>query len=795
MHVVRNVGVVLGLLLFGVSCASTTSRPTSVDSGYLSINGWSPSETVAAAIERYAEIGSIEEIGKEIHALPPEERMTLLRAGLRSRDLDVASMCVHLLDYENHGIDFAESRRAAEVIIESSFRGDGAYPLALSKLLEFGNADDMNVVYERLLEVEDTEDGNRYLHAENGITWLHKLTWGKHIPLLVRLLNRHDGPIADACYENLLLAIAYSDRNRQRVARCLLRENNNPLIHGAGADPGLAGMVDLVFWHPTEIDDSLHEFGAGWIRRWLVDAKLDVRAAPWLTALAARTNRYSDTWTLARVADEDSGEFLRKLAETNRREIALGVLAARGEDDAFESLARTPDADLEADPESESEAVRLDFALEILFAADPVRARERLAELLLRPQSEAIFEEALREAKRVVENGSLWGLRPKPSWFEGFEERAINSSVSGGRLARIGASVAGCRTHRLAREAVRRLQQDPRDVASLEGEWDRDYAALAYLETSAPKAWRSLLRSWAFGSEPELRNLACRVLMTIGDSESADALVAWLRGSESKTDFVDVFHYDADEPKLWTRLSRSPAPASRAYLWEMFERCCETDDGEGVSATLQAIAHLEGLPRDVPLFGDDDDAPNLRELDEERAAVLLREAEACLRDGRPVDAFVAVLRANPERGVPGAGSVHDPRVTEYLRELQRKRHLELYRYATAELAIQGDAAAREETWKAIRSGQYRWRDHLRGRQLTLGFDFNATLGGLLATLESNCCMRTAVEGLTLGNLLSMYPQRGYTSAVTPAEEIRLRLAFHDDYAWSWTAGSFVPVER
>jgi hypothetical protein len=161
---------------------------------------------------------------------------------------------------------------------------------------------------------------------------------------------------------------------------------------------------------------------------------------------------------------------------------------------------------------------------------------------------------------------------------------------------------------------------------------------------------------------------------------------------------------------------------------------------------LHAVAVRFGLPPEVALTED------LGRRIEEEA---WEKFERTVRAGRPVDALVDLLRAHPGEPVWHVGLIDDPRIREHLREVRDRRELDLYHWATTELAMAGDPEAKKEHWAAITAGRYRWVDDSDALDLTLGGDLG-TIPFFLDELESNCC-RFASVGCVFEDLFGIDP--------------------------------------
>ena len=166
-------------------------------------------------------------------------------------------------------------------------------------------------------------------------------------------------------------------------------------------------------------------------------------------------------------------------------------------------------------------------------------------------------------------------------------------------------------------------------------------------------------------------------------------------------------------------------------------------DGEGTTA-VAALAVLHGLP-----------GPAAEMLASSGGRLPVAAAESVLA-GHPVDAVAGMISAEPDEEYGDVGSIDDPRVRAYLARLRERRDLEHYWYATAQLAVAGDVAARAEWWGAMEDGRYRIMDSADPFERTLGFDLPATMPFWIGELRSQCCrIVTNGAGDVVGDLLGL----------------------------------------
>jgi hypothetical protein len=418
---------------------------------------------------------------------------------------------------------------------------------------------------------------------------------------------------------------------------------------------------------------------------------------------------------LGRLPDPETGAFLRARAEEGE-DLAAWALARRGDPGMLERL-RGEARDGE------------EFALALLMEADPAGARTLLEEALLGPDD--------RAAHRMLEG--LGEFAPPGAWYEalgfdwrrtplgGFDRAALAARVPPVRLARIAITLPGCRTRALGAAAARGLR--PGDLVE-DRERDLGGALLdeigAFLESAAPEDLvASLRRIRAAGKEDAA--LATEWLEDLGDAGTCAAAAADLT-------------LDGDRIEV---LARSRAPEVGRMLETRVRTALEQGwDRSESNCTLAALAVFHGLP------GEAADAFRHRQDPAPRDSV-----EAVLA-GKPVDGLAAILAAEPDRRHGNVGAVDDPRVRAYLHRLRERRDLGEYWYATGQLAVLGDAAARADFWGAMEDGRYRIMDEAEEFERTLGWDLPATMPFWIGELRSQCCrMVTSGAGDLVEDLL------------------------------------------
>lgn len=653
--------------------------------------GWEPSADLLDAASKLGDPTAKKDALTELDAATKAWKIDVLRAGLRLRDDAAARACAARLAWQQ--IDRWECGRCVDLLVEDVMRP--------------GTEADFEEFRSYLGSVELT----RYLRALPPLPWavvpdqaigqVHRIALGSHLPDYVELTRHSDENVADVAWGDISLLGRWNDEHREDVIR---REIENAHIPVPGdAPPGAPGLPPmLAAWlrgtylgpEPAERkpdDDRVWNEKL----RWCWASTPGPRDRELLMALADRCSASPfdaggvAILLLGRLADPESAECLRRLAVDDEEEVAIWALARRGDAAMIERTAAQAIAGEQ-------------FALAALMEADPVRAR-RVVEDALLGHDDAAADEILDALEEFAVPGSWWeplGFDWRRTSFDGFERKAIEAAPPVMRLARIGVTVPGCRTRALAESVATRL--GPGDLVD-------DRVVGGFLETAAPDAFLTALRKIRKAGGDDAA-LATEWLVAMGDPDTAAAVV------------------EAPGETEWTLtdLARSRAPDVVAYLEKRIreERTAE----EGVSTELvAALAVARGLPEDAsPAF-------SLRETPLPPAAV-----DAVL-DGRPVESLAAVLAAEPDEAHGAVGAVDDPRVRAYLARLRERRDLGLSWYATGQLAVLGDAAARAEFWGAMQDGRYRIIDESEAFERTLGWDIAATMPFWIDQLRSQCC--------------------------------------------------------
>jgi len=745
---------------------------------------WTPSagETLAALL-----VGT-EHGDAAVEAMSPKERVSVLRAGLRLPPSRASWECARWIGTRR--LDVEENRVAVDHIVNAVLDPAIATPPGeFWHLLEHFSAADIPRLHEQFRGVDPA------LLDYASVKLLHKVTHAEHLPQVIASLI--DAGVADRVDDDRVwLVCENTDRHRVDVARCLVGDAAIDAQGGtpAGLPPALRASLRRLL-AGQEIYGGARERYRNWVVRWLRDSVPDdsdasillrVEDAGWGSTVAL--------WSMRHLRDPDTHALLRERAkfddpsadtDPSDTEIAARAsLAARGDAESADWLRRV--------------SVRDGLALALYVELWPESGVDAVTEVLLDPGADADWEDAEDTPVRRCLS-ALWGalesdgLDHGVSWradvFAGLEERVLASDVPPSRVLGIADVLPTLWTERVARWVVERLgdappQEEVVDVGDVgdvddvvDGEW-HVYDEYALLELATPDRFRATLRRWATDERPGVRATVQHLLLVLGDPESGPMLVEALRaGGHTLPGFSNVGIRE---------LARSPSPVVDAYLREVATTADPSVPREMRWDALRGLAILGGLPESVEFDPAWDNYVVDDALEAEVRDLVLR--------GRAVDAFVRILEASPDVPRDAAGDVDDPRVTRYLRRLQRERHLKLYSWATAELAIQGDPAARAEQWAALKRGLYRWCDNVDERQATIGYDLGLVPHWAEFIEASDCQEPTA--RVPLEHLFDVDVQTSKGYGHTGAAAWR---AWRRDrpgaFAWSRITEQFVPVPR
>lgn len=710
------------------------------------LGGWTPPPDATALALRLGSASETERAAAEeaLALLDDEGRCTVFRAGLRLPDGPAAVACAARLPWK--WLDERESARCVALLTPVLFAPDS--PVDFEEFRSYLGSDELGPILEMLISGSPEVDADQ--DPAGAVSELHRIVRAEHFPALCRLAVHPDEGLRDAAFGALHTALANTDAHREAFARVLLAHWQDRLVEGPEVPPedgtGYPALLREVLrrcFVAREGDRTIEQ----WALRWMNDVSPGPGDAELLlameeTGLLSPGAESSLLLALGGLRDGETGAILEaRLAAAATGEEGRSLLAAalaasarRGSEEAARRLRALAGED--------------PTAFVLLAERDPAAAASLLRGMLVHPDPETAAWARDWVRWTLIRGEQL--ERPLPdALFEGIEEVALASSMDGAALARLGSLHPTLATRRLARAAVERLARaepgslDPREVG--------------FLEVAAPEEFRAHLRERAAEPlEPEnpAAGEALAWLLRWGDPPSGARLAAWVEARRAEGEEF--------EGSLGL-LARSPCPEAEALLAGLAA-------GEGwPHEALSAYADLhgfEGGSLGFILFNHEESLPDPALREEFRRLVLA---------GRPMDALAAVLAARPDHEGWDLGAVDDPRVRAHLEGLRDRRSPGLHRYATEQLLLAGDAAAREELWSAYRAGRYRWIDEADREPLTLGDDLS-TLPFWIGELESACC-RFYKPAWFLDNWFGIQPfdfqgDRDTDSLVVPAAVLR-----------------------
>lgn len=776
------------LLLFGGASRADESAASSM-------GGWNPPPDVLDAARA---LGQGDETSRHaalerVEALPAARRVEILRAGLRLPDGPAAMACAARLRWTE--VDDAESARIVSLGLLDALQPDSAFDF--DEVRSLLGSTEIQPLLDRLA-VEPRISGAAQILSD-----VHRQVRAVHVPALCRLALIDDEDVAKSALENLRIAVGFTDRHREEVARTILAlgpwptkdvrqpEPGAPRVRSvellakrAGWPPALVAVVQTLWLEGARAPDWIWEFDR-WALRWIHEAApaaedLGTLASLVKFGLAEESDRLlcACATALARLQDSRADRLLEQIAAREDIEgflFAVAPLAARG------AVAHRDRMLADAHGEDAS------LALALHAAADPVQGGRLLRERLLSGQpADALAALHAVNASRFSQDMLCDGPLIPALAYTGLEDAAVASELPGLDLARLGARVPACRTARIAAAALGRLAIAPsNEQIEVHGGTDRLLARdMAFLEVADGDELRRVLRRWAANESPstvQARDLALQALLLLGDPESGGRLAAWVEsGAADATS-------DSEVPAI-VLLARSVSPAVTAYIDEKVA-------SDSPPLALAAKAVLGGLPECVALALAD-------AFDPEADDAEVRDARARLvRDGKAVEVVLEWCFREEEMGMADVGLVRDERVVAALRRVRDARERGLYLWATCQLMLAGDDEATAELDRALRTGRYRWIDNREPLHLTLGGRLDR-LPMWIDELESNCCRAVPIfEMLTARRpgsaLLDIpHPQAG-SARWTPAAIVRRAWAEDGGEAqpYSRLAGLHVPVVR
>lgn len=708
---------------------------------------WTPPPGALALAGRLGSGDPAERAAAEeaLAALDEEGRISVLRAGLRLPDGPAAVACAGRLEWA--WIDVREAARSVAILTPTVFRVDSA--ANFEEFRSYLGSDELGPVLETLLPESPGAASGEF--TGDGLSALHRVVRAEHFPLLCRLAVHPDEGIRDGAFDCMHTALDNTDRFREEFARVLLAHWQDRLVEGPEVPPedgsGYPVLLREVLRHAF-VERGATATVERWALRWMNDRRpgpgdVELLLAMEETGLLPGYAEFVLLLALGDLRDEATGALLDsrldpsvRILETDLSAAALHAAVRRGRAGAMDRL-------LVLARENHS-------ALVLLADLAPAAAAAILREFLL-----ARDPEAAAAARRWAED-CLWTGetldRPLPEGiFDGLEEAALAAGLDGGALARLGTLHPALATRRIARAAVEDLRR--REFPAVEDGSDAsllpDPREAAFLDIAAPEEFRTLLREWAAAEDGEQRTWARIALLRLGDPVAGPMLAAWVEEGGGEE--------EGEESPLYL-LARIPSPEVEALLRARAAK--EPWDAEGLVA-YAALHGFQGWSLAGVISDPDETLPDPALRAEFRRLVL---------EGRPVDALAAVLAARPDHEGGELGAVDDPRVRAHLEGLRDRRAPGKHRHAVEQLALAGDAAAREELWSAYRAGRYRWVDEGDYDTMTLGWDLS-TIPFWIGELESNCC-RFYKPAWVLDNRFGIDPFDFQKSLAIPADVLR-----------------------
>lgn len=652
---------------------------------------------------------------------------------------------------EHVHVDARESRRVVELLLPEAFRPGTPARYATRFRFVLGCADLPNL-FASLPE-------NRPWAAATSLKKIHVYARADHLPVICRALRSSDSRIRAAAAEAFNAAVACTDRHRATIASTLgaLAGDRFPERPRGGFPARLRQSLRLLY---VEEHEELGElYAEAWVQRWLAEEVPSADDAGLLIDLV-RVAREHDLpglhlqalRGLGRIPELAEKPRWPELANPDDVEAQLFVLAARA--------ARGSAA---ARRELRDHATRSPLAFALLLDGDADAARQ-IARAMLADESRGTLLEEI--ATELSEQRALYGLNWDPGVFAPLGDAARQAGARSLALALL--RLPGLRQRSVA-DALATAFASAAKTGTLPAGFGPGPAALdetdqedtlGHLEVLFPKRLRDALRSWSGSEDAIVRTFGCRFLARLGDPESAARLVAWMEGRDE--DAHEDFH----------RLARTRSPVVVRFLRD--------------AGRPRALAQALGVPEPC--------AAGLEVPPKNDASPRARQFRRRLATGDGVGAVAALVTPPPDEKIANIGLVGHPAVTRYLRRLQSRRDLGLYWWATGQLMLQGDRAARAEVRDVVHAGRYMTMEALGDtRVLSLGHD-PATIAYWIEELETNCCRISTYGGNVVGELLGFDGIARARGLETPKARVdRAWDPRRDTLRWSQILDRFVVV--
>ncbi|MCE9637540.1 MAG: hypothetical protein K8T90_17710 [Planctomycetes bacterium] len=752
------------------------AKPTVLVAGHALVadapDGWTPSADDLALAARLGGTSTPEEreaAWDEIQEIEDDARtLGVIRAGLRLSDATASRTIANLAASGTYGpmLDLWEQRRASallvEAIVDPTFLLPGGDPPGENDLFEIGGGPDLTALVTGLAKSPPPE-GRVY-----GMSDLHKLIGKGHLPQLGALVASPDDVTAAEAWELVDLGMMMTDDDADACAdaiRTHLSRGEPVALPSPSADP--VGAVRVVMEQRERLKATPPRINGTAFWAWRVLGRTSAaQAAGHEADLQAIVDAYepdAQPWgdialrLLLAQPGSSTDDVIRRLVEDGQgdRPALLAALAKRGDADAAKTLfARCHEAEV----------------LTEAFAVLPDATVAAVGDALL-----AEDEDHASAVLHAVDEAD--GMSPAATWDRSIlapiAHRAAASKLPPHRLARIALELPFARTLDLGRAILDRVNP------AVPPTWEDDDATYTFLETVDADALRGLLRAW-WEVSADNANAFVTPLLRLGDATCGARLAEWVRSGDAG---------DMDDVPYW--LARSDGPEVRDVLGSL-ARDSASSQPEVQATAIAALAVCQGLPEDA--------ARSLsRELQLENVSESLRRA---VRDavfaGRVTDAVALVLDHAPYEQFDDVHLVGDhPPIRAYLSGLRKRRDIGLYAWATAELALLGDAAARAETEAALSDMRYRWLEQLSWRQIAMG-DPVAVAPVWIEGLAGNCCSEADIVGTFFDGAFGWEPRWGQlgSPSVLPVDEARAWWARAGGrFVTSRIAGHLVPAPR
>ncbi len=541
----------------------------------------------------------------------------------------------------------------------------------------------------------------RSLSAKEILAQCHRQMRADHIPLLAALAQRKDDPeLVEEARATILFLASYTDRFRDDVVIAALGPEGttkSPAAPGSALPSGLARVLRAYYLKPSDAEQSRTGSPSdGWLMRWLTQVEPRAGDAPLLLEVGKVCARHGWSYDLAVVIDRlgwtnDSGvaAWLATL-DAEALNVAPAVLAAQarlshlGAADALRARAR-----------------RDATALANLFALDPGQARSSVLSALSKGSVSAVVDLLVKARFEALR----YGLPEVDIDADGVLS-ATRSSPEAVALTKLGHSVPGCRTRRLAHRALELFRRGSSGFINLPDE------AHAFLESAASPAWRALMRQELRHAAPEDAKRATSLLLRVADPVIVEHVVELLDdGADLGSDLYDL------------------AARGDTVLVAALRRRAEKH-GSAAKTCAVSLAVAAGLP---PTAGS-----CLRNLLSDRSS--FTNFQALVLEEAPEAVIQGILALFPDERIHDISRARRPEVKKYLQRLRSRYPAGgTYAWATGELARMGDSDALRELISVLGNGRKEWVDKAEPSHLTLNDD--PTLVRLqISRLESQCCL-------------------------------------------------------